>query len=278
MRVHHTEVPDELHVAEVGDGSRRVVFLHGLFGQGRNFHTIARSLCEADPSLRCLLVDLPDHGRSPWTQSFDYQAIADRVAAQDDLLTVDSPALLVGHSMGGKVAMQVALRHPTLVSHLVVVDISPAATDAIRRQFNPLVTALAGIDLTTLASRQEADRELAVAVTNPGSRAFLLQNLRHDHHAEHGRQWRWRMNLELIASHLDEIGDWRTDDGQVFDGPVTWVAGADSDYVRDEHVDPMRELFPRTRRVTVKNSGHWVHADQPEAFTAILQKALADQQ
>lgn len=286
----------ELSVTEVGGSGPYVVFLHGLFGQGKNFQSIARGL---EPDFRSLLVDLPNHGASPWTESVDYAAMADDVAAavRSHLGTsggapgipADDGALppagdgtgpergqarvhVVGHSMGGKVAMQLALRHPELVDHLVVVDIAPAAGNG-TGEFEHLLGALATLDLARLESRSQADAELTELIGSPTVRGFLLQNLQR---ADGG--WRWRANLDLLRASLDVIGGFPDPaPGAGFDGPVLWVAGARSDYVRPEHGERMRALFGRTRQLTVKDAGHWVHSEQPEVFTQALRVFLASE-
>lgn len=268
---------NELSVTDVGRSGPFVVFLHGLFGQGKNFQSIARGL---EPDARSLLVDLPNHGASPWTDTVDYAAMADAVAATvrarlaDDDVPGDvahaSRVHVVGHSMGGKVAMQLALRHPELVDHLVVVDISPAGGDG-TGEFEHLLGALATLDLSRLESRSQADAELTPLIDSPTVRGFLLQNLQR---ADGG--WRWRANLDLLRASLDVIGGFpEPEPGARFDGPVLWVAGARSDYVRPEHDERMRALFPRTRQLTVKGAGHWVHSEQPQVFTEAVRLFLA---
>lgn len=268
-----------LHTLEVEGppGARRVVFLHGLFGQGRNFTQVAKALAG---SFSATLVDLPDHGRSPWTDAFSYEAMADAVAG---LLGEDAggaggaggspPVHLVGHSMGGKVAMLVALRHPELVDRLVVVDIAPAPSEG-AGEFVHLLDSLAALDLTALTRRSDAEDALREAIPAPGVRAFLLQNLRS---GEDG--WRWQANLAMLRRDLPAITGWpEVAPGTVFDRPVLWLAGERSAYVGPEHEAAMRALFPRTRLVTVKGAGHWVHSEQPEAFVSALRVFLgADQ-
>lgn len=251
----------------VGEAGAPVVFLHGLFGQGRNFTQIAKALA---PEHRSLLVDLPDHGRSAWTERFDYATTADLVAAHlRSGVAADGPVDVVGHSMGGKVAMLLALRHPALVRRLVVADIAPASGGSVG-EFAHLLDSLAAIDLASLTRRADADEQLAQRVHDARVRGFLLQNLRAD-----GDGFRWQANLALLRRDLPVIGGFPHVGDATFDGPVLWVAGDRSDYVRPEHGPTMRRLFPRTTLVTIKGAGHWVHSEQPDAFVSVLRTFLA---
>lgn len=168
-----------LNLTRHGEQGSRVVFLHGLFGQGRNWTQIGKALADRH---RVTLVDLPDHGRSDWTvpppegRGFDLLDVADTVAS---VLEGDDPVALVGHSLGGKVAMVLALRHPALVERLCVVDIAPVDYGNLS-EFSHYVEAMRGLDLSAINQRAEADAAFAVVVPDPGVRAFLLQNLRRD--------------------------------------------------------------------------------------------------
>lgn len=255
-----------IHTTEVGDTGARVVFLHGLLGQGKNFATIAKLL---QPEFRSLLVDLPNHGRSSWTDDFGYELLADLVADRlRDGFAADGAVDLVGHSMGGKVAMMLALRHPELVDRLVVVDISPTGGGD-QGEFEHLLDSLAALDISTLSRRSDADERLSGPIDDARVRGFLLQNLRSDQHGFH-----WQANLELLRRELPAIGGFPDDLVGTFDRPVLWVAGERSPYVRREHGPPMRRLFPRTTQLTVKGAGHWVHAEQPEVFASALRAFL----
>ena len=259
-----------LATTEVGDGPVRVAFLHGLMGRGRNFLTVARALGDDFASL---LVDLPNHGESMWTADWDYPGQADVVARQLRRdFAADGPIDLVGHSMGGKVAMLVALRHPDLVRRLVVIDMSPANTAHIGEDFDHLLGSLAKIDLDGLVDRNDADRQLAEHIPDPRVRGFLLQNLRRKPKGETG--WEWQPHTHLLRLFLPEMSDFPDTGDAEFDGPVLWIGGERSNYIRDEDVPRMRELFPHARRLTVKDAGHWVHADQPEVVVAALRRFL----
>lgn len=260
------ERSDGLHTTSLGRGERLVVFCHGLFGQGKNWTTIAKRVAEDH---RVLLVDMPHHGRSVWPERFDYLDVADRVGA---LFSPDDPVALVGHSMGGKAAMLLALRHPELVERLCVVDVAPVDY-AGRSEFAGYIRAMLDLDLTALERRSDADEALREAVPSTTVRSFLLQNLRRD-----GDSWSWQPNLEVLGRDLDRLGGWPEDQlggTPPYDGPVLWVAGQTSAYVQDEFAPAMDRWFPRNRKVTVKGAGHWVHSEQPEVFTEVLRRFLA---
>ena len=252
-----------IHATEVGSSGDRVVFLHGLFGQGRNFTQIAKALT---PDLRSVLVDLPNHGKSAWTEDPSYEAVADAVA--DWLSTAyDGASHVVGHSMGGKVAMVLALRHPELVGRLVVADIAPAVSEG-AGEFEHLLDSLARIDLGSVERRAQADEQLAQWVHDERVRGFLLQNLRSTKDG-----FAWQANLALLRRELGLIGGFPDLDA-TFDHPVLWIAGGRSDYVQPHHAETMKRLFPRTTAVTIKGAGHWVHSEKPEAFTSALRTFL----
>ncbi len=251
-----------LHTALVGTGRPRFAFLHGLFGRGRNWTQVAQSLAEA--GYPCVLFDLPNHGASDWTQEFSYPGMAHAVADEIDLrLGSAAELVLVGHSMGGKVAMLTALLRPTVVSGLVVVDIAPGPTAQVDT-FPALVRAMRSLDLSGLGSRAEADERLREQVPDDQVRQFLLQNLRRK------GGWHWQPNLALLEASLTDIGDWPAVAGAPYPGPVLWLAGERSPYVGPEHDPEMDRHFPRTTRVVVPGAGHWVHADAPDVVIATL--------
>ncbi|MDY6054602.1 alpha/beta fold hydrolase [Micrococcus sp.] len=262
----------DLSSVTVGNGPRRVVFIHGLMGRGRNFTGVAKAL---GGEFSVHLVDLPDHGLSPWTDHVDYREIADRVAAHLRAdFAADGPVHVLGHSMGGKVAMVLALRHPDLVDRLVVVDIAPRLSPNATGQFSHLLGTMLAMDLDSLQTRADADAAMAEQVPDERIRAFLLQNLRRDH----GR-FVWQANVEMLRENLAAVGAFpepvvEEDPDRVFDHPVLWLGGADSDYIQDKDVPQMKAMFPRVVRVMVRGASHWVHADQPAAFVSAVEAFL----
>ena len=269
-----TEQPaPAVHAVRVGadeDARTRVVFLHGLFGRGKNLASIAAGL---EPEAQSLLVDLPNHGRSAWIERFDYletaDLVADRIRAEFGATADEVPVDVVGHSMGGKVAMVLALRHPGLVRRLAVLDIAPVASGASRGEFRHLLDALEGLDLGNVARRADADAALRAEIPEEGVRGFLLQNLRR---GEDG--FEWEPNLRLLSAELPAVMGFPDLSGRRFEGPVLWMRGERSGYVEDEDAPAMRALFPRTVRLTVHDAGHWVHAEQPDAVIAALRRFL----
>jgi esterase len=253
--------PVALHSTQVGSSGPRIAFCHGLFGQGKNWTSIARALA---PDYRSTLIDLPDHGRSGWTDEVSYPAMADAVGDLLESSAPGEPFTVVGHSMGGKVAMALALLRPELVQRLCVVDISPVHYARLS-SFADYVRGMRSLDLERLPDRAAAEEGLRAEVPDPVVRSFLLQNLRRE-----GQGWRWQMNLQLLGDHLDDLADWPTLDVAPYPGPTLWLAGVESDYITPAYAPAMRALFPRVQLVRVKGAGHWVHSERPEVFLAAL--------
>ena len=254
-----------------------MAFLHGLFGQGRNWMQIAKALAvpvaDGGAGAVSLLVDLPDHGRSPWSEDFSFAAYAAQVAQTLQAAAPGEQWSVVGHSLGGKVAMMLALEHPDLVEKLIVVDVAPRDYGDLAR-FEQYIHEMQSLPLAQLTSR--ADAEATFNESDPGVKAFLLQNLRRD-----GDSWRWQVNLDLVAAdaakgHHSAIADWpqRASELPAYEGPVLWLAGGESRYVQDRDAEPMRALFPKVRLVTVKGASHWVHSDAPEVTIEALRRFI----
>ncbi|WP_338662316.1 alpha/beta fold hydrolase [Pararoseomonas sp. SCSIO 73927] len=244
-----------LNAVEAGEGPP-LVLLHGLFGQARNFGALQRRL--AANGRRVVALDLPNHGASPHAPSMDYRVMADSVAETLEAKGI-ARAAVMGHSMGGKAAMMLALTRPEVVARLLVSDIAPVAYPS---RWVPLVGAMRAVPPG--AARAEVDAALAPAEPDPGVRAFIVANRRPDASG-------WRIGLEGIAASLPAIMGWEDAGGATYDGPTLVVAGERSPYIRAEDRPGIRALFPRARFLTVKGAGHWVHADQPDGFAAVVE-------
>ena len=244
----------ELAYNRAGSGPPLLI-MHGLFGSGRNWQSHARRLAD---SFDVLTVDLRNHGQSFHADDMNYPLMAADVAQFLDNLGLGACRLL-GHSMGGKVAMVLALQYPELVSKLVVADIAPVVY---AHDHDDLVDAALALSLDAIGSRADADRELEASIADPGLRAFLLQNLVRD-----GDDWRWRVNWRAIRDSMGSLTgfvelpvDWR------IDVPTLCIRGGTSDYVGEAEIELMQEHFRRIEFATLDSAGHWLHAEQPAAF------------
>lgn len=241
-----------------------VVLAHGLFGQGRNLGALARRLAERR---RVVTLDMRNHGDSAHDPDHTYPAMAGDLA--ELIEDLGGRADLVGHSMGGKASMVLAQDRPELIRKLVVMDIAPLAYD---HDQNHLIDAMEAIDIGRISRRSEADRALAAGIPNPGLRAFLLQSL--DLKAQPPQ---WRLNLPVLRARMPGITGWP---GNVpkrrFEGPAMALIGARSDYVEADGQEALRDWFPQIRVVALKDAGHWMHADAPEAVAATLAAFLGE--
>ena len=258
-------MPVALESTVIGQGPPALV-LHGLFGSGTNWRSIARKLGNR---LACHLVDQRNHGRSPHARDMSYPALAADVHAYLDTHEIER-AGFVGHSMGGKTSMTLALTAPERVRWLVVADIAPAPSPSDHR---PILDALTTLPVDRLPSRAAAEAALAPAIPDLRLRRFLLQNLVH---AGAGGL-RWRIDLDAIANALPDLTDFpSTAPDAVYEGPTLFVRGECSDYVAAHHEPRIGALFPAASVVTVAGAGHWLHAEQPAAVTAHIEAFLDD--
>ncbi|MEV5962011.1 alpha/beta fold hydrolase [Kribbella sp. NPDC051952] len=249
----------KLPVTSYGATGTPVVVMHGLFGSGRNWMTAARRLSGQH---RVFAFDLRNHGTSPHTDTMSYPEMADDVRETIESLGV-GPVALVGHSMGGKTAMLTALQYPAVVERLVVVDAAPVAYPP---AFVEYAQAMRTADLSSIARRADVDAQLVAAVPNPGTRAFLLQNLILDADGA-----RWRPNLPVIEAALPAISGWPSGlEGRQYDGPTLFVYGGKSDYVQQDHRATIATYFPHVQYAEVAEAGHWVHAERLDDFLAVL--------
>ncbi len=248
----------KLASTQFGDGPALII-LHGLFGSARNWSTIARRLAA---SHRVIALDLRNHGDSPWTGTMTYAEMADDVAGFIAAAGLDRPSVL-GHSMGGKVAMTLALGREIALGALVVVDIAPVSYDG---GFGGYVEAMSAIDLRSVERRADADAALAGTVADPALRAFLLQNL-----ITRDGSYVWRINLPAIGAGLPGLSDFGpADPASTFAGAAMFIAGGRSRYVAAEHHATIRRLFPGAEIAVLDGAGHWLHAEQPEQFVALV--------
>lgn len=260
-----------LHYREYGSYSDQhptLILLHGLLGSSSNWHSLARGLAGR---FHLLVPDLRNHGRSPHDDEVGYPALARDLERLIDEQGLES-VLLIGHSMGGKAAMWLALERPDLVSGLVVVDIAPVGY---RNRFGEIYQALHAVDQARVGSRAEADAILAGYLAEPGLRQFLLQNL-HQVADQAGKEWRWRMNLPALASGMAEIVAFPEPGEARYTGPTLFIHGELSDYLQPDARPIIQRLFPRARVRAVPDAGHWVYAEQPAAFSALLDEFLRD--
>lgn len=254
----------DLFYNRYGQTAPPLVILHGLLGANGNWHTLSRTAFQEVATVYA--VDQRNHGRSPHTDRIDYPSMAADLRDFIDRHEL-APASLLGHSMGGKTAMQTALSYPTRVDRLIVVDMAPKAYPP---HHTEILDALARIDPTEYSDRDAIDDALAEDVSSWAIRQFLLKNLDYD-----GDQYTWKMNLDAIRGHYDDITAPITAD-TTFEGPALFVRGGNSDYVEDEDLDDIRTLFPKAELVTVEDAGHWVHAEEPEALAEIVTDFLTE--
>lgn len=251
-----------------GDAAPPLLLIHGLFGSATNWHGIVGRLHRLlGTSRRIIVPDLRNHGQSPHDPVFGYEAMATDLVHLLDTLEIEHVSL-VGHSLGGKVAMWLALEHPERIEALAVVDIAPVTYPS---RFRRLFAALRGLNLRTIDSRREADMRLAADIPDPAMRGFLLQNLRHTPDG-----WTWRFNLAALANAMEGLRTFPDPQGRRFHGRTAFIHGADSDYVRPDQLPAIQALFPRAQMIAISSAGHWVHADQPEAFAKAIARLLGD--
>ncbi|HEX6292019.1 MAG TPA: alpha/beta fold hydrolase [Herpetosiphonaceae bacterium] len=242
-----------LHYQSYGQGTPLII-LHGLFGSLTNWNTLSKRL---SAYYRVLAVDQRNHGSSPHSDRITYADMADDLRKFMHQHGLES-ALLLGHSMGGKTAMQFALTHPELVRKLIVVDIAPKAYPP---HHDTIFDALCALRLSDYSSRAELDQALAASIPNRATRQFLLTNVVRD---EQGR-FKWKINLDVIYQDYDAIIA-AVESNARFSGPTLFIRGAASEYVEESDMPQINALFPQATLTTIEGAGHWVHAEAPDAF------------
>ena len=251
----------ELFSREFGQG-KPIVILHGLFGFSDNWQTIAKTLSEHH---LVVTPDLRNHGRSPHLPTHSYTEMAADLAAFMEERWMFT-ATYIGHSMGGKAAMQMALSHPDMVERLIVVDMEPGVSIS---NHDDIFDALFSLDLESVHTRQDAEAFLWGRIADPGTLQFLLKNITRGADGKYA----WKMNLDTL--HRDYANILAPVTGQPFEKPTLFIRGGNSDYVRDEEWPGVLKLFPNAQLVTIEGAGHWVHADKPQALTEAINTFLA---
>lgn len=251
-----------LNVIETGEGPP-LVLLHGLMGSAQNWGGIAKRLGR---TRRVLAMDARNHGASGHAPGMGYAVLAADVAETLAGRNI-SRATVLGHSMGGKIAMMLALTQPTLVDRLVVADMSPVKYDAPSRAY---VLAMQAMQLSPELTRREAMAALEPAEPSEGIRAFLVQNLVFGDGPP-----RWRIGLDHIAAGMDDIEDFAPPADARYDGPVLFIRGTRSDYITEARMPAIQGYFPRARHAAI-DAAHWVHSENPNAFLAALETFLEE--
>lgn len=234
-----------------------LLIAHGLYGSARNWGVIAKRLSD---ERQVIAVDMRNHGQSPWTESHTYPEMANDLAEVIDAHTVHVPGGqmdVIGHSMGGKAAMMLALTYPQKLRRLIVADIAPVAYTHSQIQF---ITAMRAVDFDRVERRPDAEAQLAQAGVDPALRSFFTQSLDIPNKG-------WRLNLDTLARHMPDIMSFPETHAS-WSGPCLFLSGADSDYVKRDDRDLILARFPNARFAKIPGAGHWLHAEKPREFEA----------
>jgi esterase len=241
-----------LHPASGAITAPPLIIVHGLFGSARNWGVIARRLADTRD---VIAVDMRNHGASPHSPAHSYPDLAADLA--EVITHIGAPVDLLGHSMGGKAAMQLALTNGALLRRLIVADIAPVAYSHDQSRH---IDAMQAIDLASISTRAQADALLAPLVTDPALRAFFMQSL-----DVRSSPATWKLNLPALRDQMDLIIGWPETAGR-FDGPTLFLTGANSHYVQPDARPTIQAQFPKARFAKLADAGHWLHAEKPREF------------
>ncbi|PCJ24872.1 MAG: alpha/beta hydrolase [SAR86 cluster bacterium] len=244
-----------------------LLILHGLFGSLSNWGWHSKQLAE---HFAVYGVDLRNHGDSFHDGELNYQLMANDVRQLMGSLKIES-CYMIGHSMGGKVAMQLALNHPDLIEKLIVVDIAPVAYSVESGGHVNVMAGMNSLNFELIRNRADAEEKLGKFIQDESTRKFILTNLKRN---ENGR-YQWRLNLPAIEDHYDELrGNLSID--STFSKPVLFVKGALSDYIQAQYEKEILRLFPAARVKIIMQAGHWLHAEKPQAFQKVAMNFLQE--
>ncbi len=249
-----------LHSKIEGEG-KPLLILHGFLGMLDNWKTLGGQYAEA--GFKVHLIDQRNHGQSFWAEDFNYDLLADDLERYMQQHTVDR-AIVLGHSMGGKTAMQFACDHPERTEKLLVADIGPKYYPP---HHQPIIDALNALPSEAFNSRSKADAELKKSISDLGTRQFLLKNL---YWSEKGKL-AFRFNLEVLSEKMEEIGE-NIQASDTYHGPTLFLRGERSEYIAPSDLPDFQKHFPKAKMETIDNAGHWLHAENPEQF---FEKSIA---
>lgn len=240
-----------------------ITLIHGLFGSLDNLSTVRRAL---EHEYNVLSVDLPDHGNSFHSDTFSFESYGNSVVELLNHLNISDTHLL-GHSLGGKIGMQVALSFPTKVNKLIVADISPVEYQA---RHNNVFKALNAVDLDAISSRTEATKLMSEHLDDIGVIQFLLKSLNNK-----AGNWNWLFNLSMLQRDYQYLSQGISSSSR-FDSPTLFIKGGKSDYILSEHRPAIMQLFPQSQAKIISSAGHWLHAEKPDTFNRIISAFLVE--
>jgi esterase len=245
----------ELNFKEYGNGDKNLIILHGFLGSLDNWHTLATEWGKA--GLHVWALDMRNHGKSPHTENHSLQLMVDDV---NDFMFQHhiNEASILGHSMGGKVAMLFAIQYPALCKKLIVADIAPREY---RAGHDDVFDAIFQVDLDTIETRKEAEEAMKPYLGDFGTRQFILKSLER---TEEGK-YEWKFNLRTLFQDYDEIRK-PINSSHVYDGETLFIKGSISGYIKDEDMVKINDLFPKAKLLSIEDAAHWLHADKPKEF------------
>lgn len=243
-----------------GDDLPWAVLIHGLFGSGDNLNILARALA---PDYNVIQIDLPDHGESPWTDGFSFADYCKMIIATLTHHKITS-GHFIGHSLGGKMSMHIALTHPQLVTSLCVADIAPVNYP---HRHQAVLHALNHVDLSKITQRSEVKAQFDELLEEEGTKQFLLKSL----YKDTAGTWCWRFNHQLLTRDYELLIAWPEFTAQ-YSGPILFIKGQDSDYITREHQAVILQLFPNATSKIIAGTGHWLHAQKPLVFNRIVEQ------
>lgn len=244
----------KLAYKKLGQG-QPLIILHGLFGSADNWQTLGKKFAE---NFEVYLVDQRNHGHSPHSDEWNYKVMSDDIyelTRENNLKDV----IILGHSMGGKTAMQFVANHPELTDKLIVADIAPKHYPPHQ---NDVIEALYSVELDNITSRKEAEEQLGKKINDFGTKQFLLKNL----YWKDDNKLAWRFNLDVIANNIEKVGETFEVESKTINVPTLFLRGEKAKYILDEDIPQIKKIFPNAEVKTIANAGHWIHAEQPKAF------------